>query len=248
MNRQELETHIRDIIKYMPLWERISKGDVDDMCRDFCIRIYNEFSKPDKHIEEMKFAIVETDGPYIDHAWLLVHHPEAGFLIVDPTAGQYIGKREDSGKPYRDVFIGTSDELEKLCHHKDSEYTNRWLKYAYWSPSAALYKPYCKEEDIPLWSSYEFPVNSEHVNSIQQMGRWAARMEEAGADWRHIMTRCTRFNDDETPWPNPADKDEVEIYDAMIEERNRHINLGNNKDGTPFSDLISSYNTGKTRC
>ncbi|NDF12222.1 MAG: hypothetical protein EB060_05355 [Proteobacteria bacterium] len=219
MDRKALEAHIRHIVNGIPVNDQgkpstmgnvIKEGRTFGRCRAMSVITYKELLKPENKVEGLSLTVVEADGLKEDHAWLLAHHPNTGFLIIDATAGQYLFKKPSffqsipfirnlfshDPEPYKDIFIGTSQELRQLADPKHGKYSAKDDLYDWWSPSVRFFEDrsagegagpatvYANPDEIvTVWSKYEYPIHLGEMEGASHIGRYAAQLEAAGIPW-----------------------------------------------------------------
>ncbi len=227
------------------MWTAIREGKTLQKCKKFSMELFDELQKPENHVEGLSAVVVLNQLGISDHAWLIVHHPDAGYLMADPTIGQFIVNKD--GSHYKDMFIGNYHELEKMMDSGAYEFVvKRHNVPTVWSPVTEVLKEsaekpdtYNSATDPELWNRYEFPVSTATTEGAEFYGIWAARMEENGVNWKKMLTDYWHAD----TWPDPEKPKQVEFYKAIIDSRNRHIHLGKNKEGRSYSEIISEYRT-----
>lgn len=255
-SKKMLFARIRESLRDWPQMRSVEKGhpEVATKCRLLSASLYDYLQQPEHRIDGLSLAVVDASGYAADHAWLIAFHEDAGFFMVDPTASQFICRKGSKGwdRPYRDVFIGTYEELENMLV-KSQEWETTQNFYTLWPPSMTL-MPHPKdsqkllhspEEVAKLWKRYPYPLEAEILKDDALLGRWAARMEEIGADWYEALTSLRGQHPDERP--DHQTLMQTGFFQNILKERNRFIQLGNDKDEVPFTEKIGTSYQSRTR-
>ena len=186
---------LRSFVKEQPFYEKVLKGHVNLACKSFSDQLGYAITVNKDLFPNLSILMV-TNQAFTDHAWLLYHHPDIGFGMIDPTAGQFLensSQTKSEYKQYKDVFIGTREELGILA----LEYGIQNWQQEYWTPAMLvqnialganpqLFDSVFRE----IWDKHPLTIDRTLLgSSTERMARLAARYEEAGLDWREAYLK-----------------------------------------------------------
>ena len=150
MQRQDVFAAIHERIERCPQWEDICHGKTWTKCREISSAVYDFLNRPENAIEGLSLAMVDGTGYQANHAWIMAYHRDAGFFLIDPTAGQFLySSKQEFVMPYHDVFIGSYDELKKMVVDS-GEYKTRSNFYSIWPPYMTM-TPYYENSAPPKY-------------------------------------------------------------------------------------------------
>lgn len=167
---------IRARIQKLPMWTDITAGETGMHCKDFTAKAYDAI----EDIDGLSILTVRN-ASHGKHTYLLAHHPEAGFFIIDPTAGQVLGIK---GKPYNDIFVGKYDELVEVAkEHNIFNWHYNWTPAVY--AQDEYREVYYNSTMAALWEKYPYANIRYHMAfGIKADVFIATSFEEMGYDWR----------------------------------------------------------------
>jgi|GEM_PF-4279619 len=213
--RQRVYGEVRDVIRQLPLHDRITQGDyrhpdylgsTGSSARIGPCKPYTEdiVAALKEKMPGLQILAVENDNTpnggwsngnrarlSSNHAYILAYHPEVGHFMIDSSPGQFLGRTyhgtfgRGDKTPYNDVFIGTRAELETVMARHGMGATEFGM---HWPPSVT---PYADPKAVvdPHWTRAGVAVNPALSNVADIDVRLAAMMEWEGRRWPEILER-----------------------------------------------------------
>ncbi len=175
----DIHEQIRERVKAVPyLWRKITTGGTEGRCKIYSTIINRRICD----LPGLSTLQVYNKKQFEDHSWIIAHHPDTGYFMICPTAGQYLSNAREE---FNDAFIGKMADLVPLAKRFGITEPQYCWTPALTNQDSVITKPKrLTAEQESLWACYP----DGHVDFLVRNGLendlWvAAAFKKTGHDW-----------------------------------------------------------------